>query len=93
MPPGQGPQLTQLGGRGRVQGRAQRGRHRRLSGFLLLVEAFWVDIERLGGGLGRTALLDQAQGLGTEGRIVLAAFVGFRVVFQAVAKSRVKTKI
>ena len=76
-----GTQLVQFGGRGRVQGRAQRGRHRRLGRFLPLAEAFWVDIERACGGLGRTALLGQAQGFDAEGRIVLAAVVGFWRLF------------
>ena len=37
-------------------------------------------------GLGRAALLGQAQGFGTEGRIVLAAVVGFWRVFLDEAK-------
>ena len=81
LPPGQGPQLAQFGGRGRVQRRPQCRRHRRLGGLLPLVEAFGVDVERPDGGLGQGALLGQAQGSGAEGRIVLAAVVGFRSVF------------
>ena len=46
-----------------------------------LVEAFGVDVERPGGGLGRAALLGQVQGFGAESRIVLAAVVGFWRVF------------
>ena len=46
-----------------------------------MVNAFRVDVERPGGGLGRAALLGQAQCFGTEGRIVLAAVVGFWNVF------------
>ena len=81
LPPVGGPQLAQLGGRGRVQRRPQRGGHRRSGGFLPLVEAFRVDVERPRGGLGRAALLGQAQGFGAGGRVVRVALVGFWRVF------------
>ena len=80
-----GEQLAQFGVR--VQGRAQRGRHRRLGGFLPLVDAFWVDIHRLRGGLGQTVLLIQAQGFGTEDRIVLEVPVGVWRVFRDEGKT------
>ena len=49
--------------------------------FLPPVNAFGVDVERPGGGVGRAALRGQAQGFDAEGRIVRAAIVGFRGVF------------
>ena len=73
--------LAQFGGRSRVQGRPQRSSHQRLGGFLPLVDSFWVDVERPGGGLGRAALLGQAPDFGAEGRIVRAALVRFCRVF------------
>ena len=73
--------MAQLESRGRVQRRPQCGRHRRLSGFLPLVEAFGVDVQGAGSRLGRAALRGQPQGLGAEGRVVRAAVVGFRSVF------------
>ena len=39
-------------------------------------------VERPGGGLGRAALRGQAQGFGTDGRVILAALVGFEGVFR-----------
>ena len=72
----------QLGGRGRVQRRAQRGRHRRLCRFVPLLDAFRVDVQHSGGDLGRAALLGQAHSFGAEGRIIRAAFVGVWRVFR-----------
>jgi len=69
--------LAQFGGRSRVQGRSQRSGHRRLDGFLLLADSFWVDIERLGGGLDRATWRGQAQGFRAEGRVVRAALSRF----------------
>ena len=65
LPPGQGLQLAQFG-----------GRVRRLGDFLPLLKAFRFNVERPGGGLSRAALLRQAQRFGAEGRIVRVAFVG-----------------
>ena len=72
-----GPQWAQLERRSRIQGRVQGGLTWRLSGFLPLVEAFGVGVERPGGGLGRATLRGQAQGLRTEGRVVRAALSRF----------------
>ena len=81
LPPVGGPQLPQFERRGRVQRRVQCGRNRRLGRFMPLAEAFGVDVERPGGGLGRAALRGQAQGFSAAGRVVFAAVIGFRSVF------------
>jgi hypothetical protein len=76
LPPSQGAQLAQFGGRGRRLGR-----------FLPLADALRVDVERPGRSLGRAALRGQAQGFGTEGRVVFAALVGFWRVFHDEGKT------
>ena len=55
--------------------------------FVPLLDAFGVDVQRSGGGLGRAALLGQAQGFGAEGRIILTAFVGVWRVFRDEGKT------
>ena len=80
--------LAQFGGRSRVQGRSQRSGHRRLDGFLLLADSFWVDIERLGGGLDRATWRGQAQGFRAEGGVITPAFGGWRAVFHDIRKIR-----
>nr|WP_245897056.1 hypothetical protein [Hymenobacter nivis] len=81
LPPVGGPQLAQFGGRSRIQGGPQYGYNQCLGGFLPPVKPFGVQIQRPRNGLGQAALLGQAQGSGTEARVILAAFIGFwRVV-------------
>ena len=73
--------MAQFGGRGRVQFRPASSRYWRERFFLPLVAQFGVDIRGARGGLGRAALLGQAQGFGAEGRVIAPAFRGLGAVF------------
>ena len=88
MAPVSSPQLAQFGGGGRVQFRAMGRRHGGKRFFLPLVQAFGVNVQGAGGGLGRAAFTGQAKGLGPEGGVIAPTFAGWGTVFQDIGKIR-----
>ena len=63
-------------------------RHGRKRVFLPLVQAFGVNVQGAGRGLGRAAFTGQAKGLGPEGGVIAPTFAGWGTVFHDVGKIR-----